>query len=630
VSIRFKVILPYLLLTLLVAVTGAYVVTRLVASSLEERLSNQLLESGRVVSDSMVQQEYKHIQAARVIAFTRGLGEALQAEDVEQITLLAKPAAGGLNVESTMLFDEQGREKLHVIKQFDGTIMDVSSQNRAAALPIVSKLLAENNVDSFPQRELAIDPIDGRYYYFTAIPVASNNQVVGVVVVGTSVNTIMPLLKSTSLADVVIYKPDGQSLATTLKSLGTDSALFLRTISISTATYQTVVNQDEKVDGDNLLVDGRWYKVAYGPLKISSDRLAVYSVILPLDFVVQSGSVNRINYAILYSVAMLGVIVIGYFVSRLIINPLSALVRTSRAIANGDLSQRTQIKSRDEIGVLANTFDEMTEHLQQRTIELEQTNRILEQMDSTKMRFIQISAHELRTPMTLVQGYAQMVQLKSNGNKDIEKYTKGMLEGTSRMVEIIDNMLDVSRIDSNLLEISPAQTQIDQIIEKITKTFSSAFEERKLTYKVQELSNLPPINADKDLLYKVFYHVIGNAIKYTPDGGSITVSGRIIEDNPQDPEVEITVKDTGIGLDPQYHELIFEKFYQTGEVLLHSSGKTKFKGGGPGLGLAISRGIINAHHGRIWIESAGHNEQTYPGSTVYVRLSVNGRFHENT
>ena len=87
-----------------------------------------------------------------------------------------------------------------------------------------------------------------------------------------------------------------------------------------------------------------------------------------------------------------------------------------------------------------------------------------------------------------------------------------------------------------------------------------------------------------------------------------------------DPEVEISVKDTGIGVDPQFQELIFEKFYQTGEVLLHSSGKTKFKGGGPGLGLAISRGIINAHRGRIWLESAGHNEKTNPGSTVYVRL----------
>jgi signal transduction histidine kinase len=219
-----------------------------------------------------------------------------------------------------------------------------------------------------------------------------------------------------------------------------------------------------------------------------------------------------------------------------------------------------------------------------------------------------------------------MVQLKSNGNADMERYTRGMLEGTGRMVEIIDNMLDVSRIDSNLLEISPSEAQIDQIIEKITKTFASAFEERKITFKTQGLLDLPVIKADKDLLYKVFYHVVGNAIKYTPDGGSVTVSGRIIEDS-KDPEVEIAVKDTGIGLDAQYHELIFEKFYQTGEVLLHSSGKTKFKGGGPGLGLAIARGIINAHHGRIWLESAGNDETTYPGSTVFVRLSINGRFY---
>jgi signal transduction histidine kinase len=86
----------------------------------------------------------------------------------------------------------------------------------------------------------------------------------------------------------------------------------------------------------------------------------------------------------------------------------------------------------------------------------------------------------------------------------------------------------------------------------------------------------------------------------------------------------------GIGIDPQYHELVFEKFYQTGEVLLHSSGKTKFKGGGPGLGLAISRGIVNAHHGRIWLESPGHNEGINPGTTVYVRLPVNnGHINES-
>ena len=85
-SIRFKVILPYLLLTLIVAVTGAYVVTRLVSSSLSERLSNQLLEAGRVVSDTMARQEIKHLEAARIVAYTRGLGEALRAGDVDQVT----------------------------------------------------------------------------------------------------------------------------------------------------------------------------------------------------------------------------------------------------------------------------------------------------------------------------------------------------------------------------------------------------------------------------------------------------------------------------------------------------------------------------------------------------------------
>lgn len=628
-SIRFKVILPYLLLTLIVAVTGAYVVTRLVASSLEERLSNQLLESGRVVSDLIVQQEIKHIEAARSIGFTRGVGAALQAGDAKQLALLAKPAAGGTNIESVMIFDRESRENFHAIKEFDGTLTDNTQLTRVSPITIVGDLLTENNADSPPKRVLAIDPADGRYYYFTALPVVSGNDVVGVIVVGTSVNTIMPVLKNTSLADVVIYDATGQAIATTLVSQGTDSGLFLRTISIPKDTYNQVIGQDENVEGENLSVDERWFKVARGPLRIADDRLAVYAVILPLDFVVESGSVNRNTYVLIYSVAMFAVIVIGYLVARLIVNPLSTLVSASRAIANGDLTQRTKIKTGDEIGLLSNTFDEMTENLQARTIELEKTNRVLEQMDRTKMRFIQVSAHELRTPMTLVQGYAQMAQLKANGNADLERYTKGMLEGTSRMVEIIDNMLDVSRIDSNLLEISPADMQIDLVIEKITKAFKAAFEERKLTFTVQDLSSLPVIHADKDLLYKVFYHVVGNAIKYTPDGGSITVSGRLITENPKDPEIEIAVKDTGIGIDAQYHELIFEKFYQTGEVLLHSSGKTKFKGGGPGLGLAISRGIMNAHRGRIWLESTGHNEQTYPGSTVYVRLSVNGRFYEN-
>lgn len=624
-SIRFKVILPYLLLTLIVAVTGAYVVTRLVSSSLSERLANQLVEAGHVVSDTMARQEIKHLEAARLIAYTRGLGDAVQAGNLDQVATLAKPAAGGLNVESLMVFDAQGGETLHLIKQPNGTIMDVSQRGRSATLDLVLKLLAESNPDSLPKRELALDPVDGRYYYFTTVPVMAGNQVVGAAVVGTSLQTLLPLLESTSLADIIIYGENGQAIAS---SFGGADPLFQRTISITSEHYQKTLTQKDTVQGENISADGRWYSLAQGPLKVGGDSIAVFAVVLPRDFVVQSGALNRNTYILLYSAAMIAVIFIGYFVARLIINPLSKLVRTSLAIAGGDLTKRTEIKSGDEIGVLANTFDKMTENLQQRTLELEKTNRILEQMDQAKMRFIHVAAHELRTPLTLVQGYAQMIQIKSKGNEDFTKYSGEIRDGSRRMVEIIDNMLDVSRIDTNQLELMPSDIEIDLVLEKVNKVFQSALEERNIALAITGLTDLPVICADKDLLYKVFYHVIGNAIKYTPDGGSVTVSGRSIDGYTQG-EIEITVRDTGIGIAPENQELVFEKFYQTGEVLLHSSGKTKFKGGGPGLGLAIARGIVNAHRGRIWLTSPGYNETTNPGTTVYVRLPVNGLVHEN-
>ena len=623
-SIRFKVILPYLLLTLLVAVTGAYVVTRLVANSLEERLANQLLEAGRVVSDSMARQEIDQVQSARVVAFTSNFGEALKDGNEEQINLLAKPTAGGLNIESLIIYDAKGHEALHVVKQSNGTILDATQRGKQATLSTVKELLTENDPNSLPKRTLEKDPIDDRYYYFTSIPVAYENSVVGVVVVGTSLNTIVPQLKSTSASDVVFYDSSGMAIASTL---GTNTAdpLFLRTFTIEKTFYNNVVNQDTSVEGENFEVGGRLYRNGFSPLKISNDRIAVFAVVLPMDFVVESSSVNRNNYIFLYSAAMIAVILVGYFIARIIINPLSSLVLTSRAIADGDLAKRTEVKTNDEIGVLANTFDEMTENLQQRTNELEKTNQILEQMDRTKIRFIQVSAHELRTPLTLVQGYAQMVQMKAKGNPDFEKYANGIVDGTTRMVDVIDNLLDASRIDSNLLEVMKTELEIETLIQKAQKAFQDSLQERNITLTTNGISDLPVINADKELLYKVFYHVIMNAIKYTPDGGAIMINSRTVKDNNGNNEVEISIKDTGIGIDLQYQELVFEKFYQTGEVLLHSSGKTKFKGGGPGLGLAISRGIMQAHRGRIWIESPGHDETTNPGTTVFIRVPVNGQ-----
>lgn len=630
-SIRFKVILPYLLLTLLVAVTGAYVVTRLVTNTLTERLNNQLFEAGRVVSDRFVRLELQHIDDARVIVFTRGVAEALLDADRPLLDALVKPTASGLKIENLIIVDVQGQELLHLDRQVDGRFLNITKPGQATSLEFVRPLLESRNPDAVPSRTVVKDPENKRWYYFTAVPFTDNDEMIGGVIVGTSIDIILPDLKSSSLADVIIYGENGTAIASTLQSQG-DKELFLNTISISEETYQQVATAAENiVYGENFSVGERPYSLARGKLKISNDLLGVFAVVLSSEYVVQTAALNRNLYMVIFSLAMVVVILLGLVISRRsIINPLFSLVQTSQAIAGGDLDKRTGIRTKDEIGVLATSFDEMTVRLrqrtldlQQRTLELERANKLLERMDRTKSSFISISAHELRTPLTLIQGYAYMLQQFAKENPDIESLAKGLVEGYDRMEAVVNSMLDVSKIDSDALNVSLTDSKVSLIIAKAKKPFESALKERELELTIEGLDKLPTIPADAELLHKAFYHVIMNAIKFTPNGGRITIAGKTIKDSSNSPEVEITVQDTGIGIAKENQEVVFEKFYQTGEVLMHSSGKTKFKGGGPGLGLAIARGIVEAHGGRIWLESPGYDEKINPGTTAFVRLPVN-------
>ncbi len=269
-------------------------------------------------------------------------------------------------------------------------------------------------------------------------------------------------------------------------------------------------------------------------------------------------------------------------------------------------------------------FNEQLEHMvRERTEELNRAYRNLERLDRTKSDFIEVAAHELRTPLTVIKGYTQLLRyrLPKELQVQVQQILEGIIAGTDRLSEIVSSMLDVSRIDTQTLKMIKEPTSLTEIIHRVHVGFIETLDERRLTMTFSGLDALPTINGDPDLLYKVFYQLIVNAIKYTPDGGHIEVSGRTVEDASR-PEVEIVVRDTGIGIDPEDLELIFEKFYQTGDLDFHSSGRTKFKGGGPGLGLAIARGIVLAHGGRIWAESEGCDEERCPGSRFYVRLPV--------
>ncbi|HET7142687.1 MAG TPA: ATP-binding protein [Anaerolineales bacterium] len=617
-SIRLKVILPYLLLTVVVAVIGVYVVTRLVSNTMQERLTNQLLEAGRVVSDSFTRQEINHVETARSVAFTAGLADALIREDGDSAASLVKPLFSGLGGENLILISPQGNELVHLLLNENGELVRVDRNTGAAGSPIVTPFLTNRNVEDPPRRALGINLVNNEYYYYTSIPVSSNGGFAGVVVIGTPIRVILPYLKSTSLADIIIYGGSGQAIGSTL---GTADADILQFFSISEEDYKQAIISENIVTGNNFKFNEREYSLARGPLQVGDDRIGVFAVVLPLDFVIQSGTGSQTSYVILFTIVFLFVIAIGYAVSRLIINPLYSLVHTTQAVARGNLEERTGIHSKDEIGTLATTFDEMTVRLQERTHELERTNQILKNIDRTKTDFIQISAHELRTPLTLIMGYSQMLEQDTKSDPQLLKLAQGILSGSERMTDIVNSMLDVSRIDSNALLLKKTGLQIEMLIAKVHKGFIKAFDERKIEFRTEGLGELPMVLADPDLIHKVFYHLVMNAIKFTPNGGSVSVSGKYLNGDVP-PQVEIVVCDTGIGIDPESSSIIFEKFQQTGEVLLHSSSKTNFKGGGPGLGLAIARGIVEAHGGRIWVESPGHNEETNPGSKFFVSLPV--------
>jgi signal transduction histidine kinase len=262
--------------------------------------------------------------------------------------------------------------------------------------------------------------------------------------------------------------------------------------------------------------------------------------------------------------------------------------------------------------------------------ELKRTNRRLEKLDAAKTNFIQIASHELRTPLTQVRGYADImadaVQSGSPTPAQMAQISQGISRASVRLEEIISAMLDASQIDIEALSLRLTMLSVTTVVRMAVDNYNSAIQQRHQTLTIGDLEGLPPIEGDLQRLCQALSNIIGNCVKYTPDGGSIAIAGRSLRETSsggmEKEFVEITIADTGIGIDPDELELVFEKFYRVGSPDLHSTGTTKFKGAGPGLGLPIARGVIRAHGGRVWVESPGHNETTCPGSTFHIVLPV--------
>jgi signal transduction histidine kinase len=264
---------------------------------------------------------------------------------------------------------------------------------------------------------------------------------------------------------------------------------------------------------------------------------------------------------------------------------------------------------------------ETEQYAKHMTGELEKATEELERLDKSKSDFIAVAAHELKTPLTLIEGYTSMLrEMLPPALKDTAfmLYLKGIDTGSHRLREIVDDMIDVSMIDNNMLSINFQPVWLDRLLHVVEREVTDIVHERKLTLTIHTFPGCSEMTyGDGERLLQAFRNLVNNAIKYTPDGGKILVDGRLLPGF-----VEVVISDNGIGIDPEDHVRIFEKFGRLGNVALHSSSKTKFKGGGPGLGLPITKGIIEAHGGAIWVESEGYDEEKCPGSIFHILLPM--------
>lgn len=246
--------------------------------------------------------------------------------------------------------------------------------------------------------------------------------------------------------------------------------------------------------------------------------------------------------------------------------------------------------------------------------------------ERSKSNFVAVAAHELKTPLTILEGYANILRFETTSDPRLSVYVEGLSNGFRRMYEIINDMIEVSLIDLHSFELNYQQFYLERIILLVADSVDKFYFERRMDLVILPMGEELRIWGDQEKLAKALTKVILNALKFTPDGGRVTVSSRLTRQDEVSDEiagyVEIQIKDTGIGINPEDLERIFDKFTSTMDASLHSSSKTKFKGGGPGLGLPIAKGIVEAHGGRIWADSPGYDEEKHPGSTFTMELPV--------
>lgn len=611
-SLRAKLIVPYVLLTLLVAMVGTFVVTRLVTSSIRERFVNQMYEASRVSADGIVRRERENLAELRLMVFTDGVPQALEDHDTSALQTLLWPLILNNGVEAVTAVDASGAELLTLARNVESGEYSVSAGGDFSQVALASKVLS-GQVDATGDKFAGLLRSELGPYLFTSAPVrAPDGQLVGALLIGTRLETLLAELKSQALADIVVLDQSGRMMATTLAPPDEGYAsleLNAQELAALDASHTRALD-----------LYGRGFQIVYAPLTVRGQALGILGVVLPSNYLVDTEATSRDSFSLVFSTITLAVILLGYGLSQSIARPILRLRAMSQAVATGDLDQRTGLKREDEIGELASAFDAMTLRLRERTAEAArlyaesiQRNEELAQANArlraTQQQLIQSEklgaigqltagiVHDVKNPLAVIKGMAEVIQ------------EDAQLDATTRrhLSVIRDSAVKASNIITDLLKFS-RQSSLEMSEQDIKATVESAL--RLMAYLarkagVEVVADLPDaavwVTYDAQQIEQVLVNLIQNAVQAMPDGGTLRVSLSRTET-----AVAIGVQDTGVGISPENLTRIFDPFFTT-----------KPAGEGTGLGLSVSYGIVSHHKGHIQVES-----QAGQGTTFTVLLPV--------
>jgi signal transduction histidine kinase/GGDEF domain-containing protein len=242
--------------------------------------------------------------------------------------------------------------------------------------------------------------------------------------------------------------------------------------------------------------------------------------------------------------------------------------------------------------------------------QLEKANQELRRVDEVKSEFVSIASHELRTPLSTIKNAVQLILRGKAGeiNQTQADFLSLAEKNINRLTNILNNLLDLSRIESGKIGMKFVEMDLKDPIDFSLSSLRPQTDEKSIHLKMEIPKDVPFVYGDREKIEQILMNLIGNAIKFTPDGGEITVSAKLLTQTGN--SVAISVKDSGIGIPENQLDKVFEKFHQVDKSLNRSAG-------GTGLGLAITKGLVEAHQGKIWVES-----EVGKGSTFTFTLPI--------